>query len=102
MLDAEKVKKGLQMEIESRGVWDCKEQCPYTGIQDCATVVCSDALELIHELEERIAIMEENKPESTEIVWQYGFPHCSVCGQMLPEGDSVKYCLHCGRSVKWE
>jgi len=40
--------------------------------------------------------------EAVAIVWKFGFPHCPVCGQMLPEGDAVKYCLHCGRAVKWE
>jgi len=40
--------------------------------------------------------------EAVAIVWKFGFPHCPVCGQMLPEGDAVKYCLHCGKAVKLE
>ena len=42
-------------------------------------------------------LKEEQKPAS--VVWKFGFPHCPDCGQMLPEGDRVKYCLHCGRPV---
>ena len=47
-----------------------------------------------------LALLKEQ--DAVAIIWKFGFPHCPVCGQMLPEGDAVKYCLHCGRSVKWE
>ena len=92
MTDREKVIKGLEMcikDIECTG-------CPYEN--DCfaqdgnpfGTSMMRDALALIKE------------QEAVSIEWKYGFPHCPVCGQMLPEGDAVKYCLHCGRSVLWE
>ena len=45
-------------------------------------------------------LLKRNVP--VEIVWKCGFPHCSACGQMIPEGSAVKYCLQCGQAVKWE
>ena len=51
-------------------------------------------------LEDALALLKEQ--EAVAIEWKCGFPHCPVCGQMLPEGDAVRFCLHCGRSVKWE
>ena len=51
-------------------------------------------------IDDAITLLKEQ--DAAAIVWKCGFPHCPVCGQMLPEGDAVKYCLHCGRSVKWE
>ena len=47
--------------------------------------------------------LKEQEPVTpVTIEWKHGFPHCTKCGQMLPEGDAVKYCLHCGQEVKWE
>lgn len=51
-------------------------------------------------LRDALALIKEQ--EAVTVVWKFAFPHCPVCGQMLPEGDAVKYCLHCGRAVKWE
>ena len=72
---------------------DCRE-CDYYIRTNCVEYcderrIVRDALELLKE------------PEPVQVVWKFGFPHCPECGQMLPEGDRVKYCLHCGKPVIW-
>lgn len=50
--------------------------------------------------QKNVRISAEEEP--VQVVWKFAFPHCPECGQMLPEGDRVKYCLHCGQAVKWK
>ena len=80
--------------------------------------VCERAIALLKEQEEQIKNRDESlekareeikwlrgmlkEQEPVQVVWKFAFPHCPECGQMLPEGDRVKYCLHCGQAVKWK
>ena len=87
-IDREKVIKGLECHQSSYCV-----DCPYR--KGWATCNAAETLFV-----DAIALLKEQ--EAVAIVWKFGFPHCPVCGQMLPEGDAVKYCLHCGQAVKWD
>lgn len=60
MPDKNKVKKGLECCIESDRECVCPYDCPYDDDDNdvCETLVKVDALKLIEELEERIAVME--------------------------------------------
>lgn len=84
------------------GCSDCKYcygepfDCDYSELLDDAADVM---WELIQEHEVFQKKMKEQEP--VQVVWKFALPHCPVCGQMLPEGDRVKYCLHCGRAVTW-
>lgn len=58
MVDAEKVKKGLDTcALRSAGDCTC---CPYFENTYCNDLLASDAAEYIESLEERIAIMQES------------------------------------------
>ena len=61
--DKNKVKKGLECCIESDRECVCPDDCPYDDDDNdvCEALVKVDALKLIEELEERVAIMEENR-----------------------------------------
>ena len=61
--DKNKVKKGLECCIESDRECVCPDDCPYDDDDNdvCEALVKVDALKLIEELEERIAIMMEGK-----------------------------------------
>lgn len=86
-MDKEKVIKGLKCLITDGA--SCNG-CLYYGRGYCVKNIASDALGLLKER------------EPVQVVWKFAFPYCPECGQMLPEGDRVKYCFHCGREVKWE
>ena len=104
MKDVEKIKQALicQKTVVPGKLVECTG-CAYSESRDCLTEVTDDVIELLGEYEERIAIMTDGKPENEPVMieWRFGFPHCPACGQMQPEGDAVKYCLHCGRPVMW-
>lgn len=91
MADIEKVKKGLK--TCSTGNIDNCRKCPYFEAEDCDCEMISDVLDVIAELEERIAIMEEpveKKWYPKSRMWE-----CQGCGDVVRGID--KYCSHCGR-----
>lgn len=59
-MEIEELKKAL--DICANGMKSCsKSGCPYFGDDNCQRDIAAYALELIDNLEERIAIMEEGK-----------------------------------------
>ena len=90
MIDRERAIKGLECcLIYGDGSNKCAG-CPYLPEVDCIRQNKRDAL----------ALLKEREP--VQVVWKSAFPYCPKCGQMLPEGDRVKYCFHCGQEVKWK
>ena len=122
MVDAEKVKAGLQICSDTKKFALGCNECPYLNEVLCVSSLASDAAELIALLEERIAIMQEsmemlekrNEPVlpivSQDIFGTYLM--CGNCGEKLEnelEAESINdlpikwnYCRKCGQAVKWE
>ena len=87
MVDAEKVKAGLQICSDTKKFALGCNECPYLNGVLCVSILASDAAELIALLEERIGIMQKsivtlekrNEPVSP-IVSQDIFGTYFVCG----------------------
>ena len=110
MADIEKVIKGL--ECCSKTDMCCMEincyyptylDCPYHELEDCATNLVKDALELLRGHE----AVEPNTMPSTR-GWVYT---CGNCGWWLFEARDtvhfegrkrIHYCASCGCAVKWD
>lgn len=62
-MDAEKVKKALALHIESVNCTGCPY---YDNVDDCSIDLALGALELIEQLEEQNAVLEERVAIATE------------------------------------
>jgi len=108
MVDAEKVKKGLDIcALRSAGDCTC---CPYFENTYCNDLLASDAAEYIESLDERIAIMQESMealekqvaeswptPHAQWLVYKSGNANCSACGYEIFSGrERTPYCPRCG------
>lgn len=94
MASREEVIKGLEL-CNNHQNRDCTE-CPYNdGTLFCADVLMQDALKLLKETEPILPRRLDAWPFTVEI--------CGNCGEVLPSigGNKVKFCLGCGRKVKW-
>ena len=92
--DREKVIKGLECVIGTRGVKNC-DDCPYDNDFNClgCDIVVRDALELLKE-QEPVAVSEK---------WDVGHYYaCGACDLALGilHGEP-KFCPDCGRKINW-
>lgn len=96
MTDRGKVIKGLECCQKATAVdpdFSC-EDCPYNGIsdcmQDCRSVLCADALELLKPV--------EPIPDHGAMFVAYRCGNCKTYFYLRQQ----KYCAICGRAVKWD
>ena len=82
--------------------------CPYIDYPHCKTELLKDALRIMEDQEERIAIMTEGKKDEPVIPTlvregrnkYYNDYLCPVCDQEI--GYEQNYCSECGSRVKWD
>ena len=88
--------------------------CVYKDADECIRALITDALELVDNQAERIAIMQESmdamekrnepiKPDSI-MTTSAGVPmsHCPNCNEPINQYRHPKFCGACGQAVKWE
>ena len=96
MPDKEKVIKGLECCLTLDGCPDECLKCPYVSDMDgkatCMQKMGSDALVLLKE-------QEAIEPKEKDYVWR-----CGKCDEYLTsiENHRIRFCLYCGKAVKWE
>ena len=95
----EDVRKGLeccQVSMSEEDPFGKCQECPYNQVsvcvQDCRSVLCKDALELVWK---QIPV----KPVYIRNYNKKLFVHCRGCLQRILK---TKYCPHCGQAVKWD
>lgn len=101
MADIEKVKKALECCKSKSCIYESAKDCPYIEWQgewenfgyECTKMLADNAIEVIAELEERIAIMQE--PVEKKWYPKIRMWECQGCGDVVRGID--KYCSHCGR-----
>ncbi len=100
MIDVDKVIKGLECIISSgnAGMRDDCANCIYTGSGDCLAPALRDALALLK-------AQEPVKPIRYQEGRWFKTWRCGACGGTLVfrnGEDKPKYCIDCGKAVKWE
>lgn len=99
MMDREKVIKGLEWCMNEKH--DCYREkgCPYENEGEdigCKYALHRDALALLKAQEPVKPVFERQFMTSIEIY------DCGKCGTSLGAKGIAKYCMNCGRAVKWE
>lgn len=108
MNKTEMIKKAFRICATGRCKDGMGNVCPYLNERRCTTSVMDDALELIEELEERIAIMTEGKeiayrPEKGKL-YDDEYWLCGNCNEPIEIGTVERkhlrnYCYMCGAKV---
>lgn len=109
MVDQEKVIKGLKQHCEG-SIFDRCGECPYYDIEHesgfiCRDVLLSDVNKLLKEQEPILPLKEQEPVLPRRLdAWPFTVEICGNCGEVLPSigGNKVKFCLGCGRAVKWD
>jgi hypothetical protein len=105
MKTPDEIKKGLRVCVND--ACGCSEKCPYfnsssNGV-DCASVMHTDAITYIHQLESRLAQVERERDAAAKDL--YAHDKCLVCKQELfGDGSYIQNaCFDCVKrcNFKW-